>query len=88
MPIFHLRQLIEEETFEADKRRLYADATRLDAILEGINLKLSRSAESGTPIPESDLWVILTAPFPDAPALGVTYSFDEEHVYMLGLELN
>lgn len=84
-----LHQIIEEESFEEDRASLYPDAKRLDEILEGVWILLCARPEMGTPIPDSDgLYVVVTAEYPDAPALGVTYRFDAEHTYLLGLELN
>jgi hypothetical protein len=87
VPWLPLRQIVEEASFEVDKRRISPDAKRLDEILEAVCLRLSQAAESGEPI-GSDLYVVLTTAFPDAPALGVTYRFDAEHVYLLGIELD
>lgn len=88
MPWFSLRQIIEEESFAADRQSVAADAVRLDAILEAVWLRLSKAAESGTQLPGSDIWVVLTAAFPDAPAIAVLYRFDDEHVYALALVLD
>jgi hypothetical protein len=82
------RQIIEEESFDADKRNLMPDAKRLDEVLEGVMIRLCRDAESGTNLPGSDLYVTITLAYPDAPALGVTYRFDNDHVYLIGVELD
>jgi hypothetical protein len=82
------RKIVEEKSFEEDKGRLAHDARRLDEILEGVMELLSREPERGTPIPDSDLRVVRTEPYPDAPSLGVTYRFDDEQTSLLGVELD
>jgi len=50
-------------------------------------LRVCRDAEGGYPLPDTDVYVVLTAEFPDAPVLAVLYRFDNDHTFLLGLEL-
>jgi hypothetical protein len=82
------RKIVEEKTFEEDKAKLAHDARRLDEILDGVVELLSREPERGKPMPDSDLLVVVTQAYPDAPSLGVTYRFDDETTYLLAVELD
>jgi hypothetical protein len=82
-----LRQIIEEGSFTAARAVIEPDARRLDEVLEAVWTQLSVAAELGAPVPGTNLYAIRTADYPEAPAVSVIYRYDDEHVYLVGLEL-
>ena len=62
-------------------------AKRLDEVLNGITWALSRRPESFPKVEGLDLYVAKTEDAPDAPALRVWFTFDDEVVRLLYIEV-
>ena len=81
------RQLIEEEGYAASRDETELSAKRLDAILDGTYTRLCVSAEGGHRV-VGDMFSVISQAFSDnTPQVAVLYRFDDEHVYLLKVEL-
>jgi len=80
------REIIEQQQFKEDKRKLRHSAKRLDEILDGVTWTLTRLPECYPNIPETDVYLAKTDAFSDVPALYVWFTFDENYVYLEGIE--
>ncbi|MHB1795288.1 MAG: hypothetical protein ACYCPO_09995 [Acidobacteriaceae bacterium] len=81
------REIIEEKSFDAEKHRVAKSAKRLDEILSGIIWALSRKPESFSKVPDLNLYVAKTEDAPDAPAVNIWFTFDDQTVRLLYIEL-
>ena len=84
---FKAREIIEEESFAAEKERIAYSAKRLDEILFGITWVLCRKPESFPQVPGLDLYLAKTDAFSDTPAVNVWFTFDDQHVHLLFIEI-
>ena len=83
------RTCIEEATFAEQKARLGLSVRRLDEILgeDGLLLKIARFPERCFQVPGTSLRTEVSAAWPDAPSVIVTFAVDEGHVYLLWIDL-
>lgn len=81
------REIIEEKTFDAEKHRVARSARRLDEMLRGLTWAVSRKPESFPKVHELNLYLAKTEDAPDAPAVNVWFTFDDQTVHLLYIEL-
>jgi hypothetical protein len=81
------RGCVEEGTFSAQKEKIGVDATRLEAILEGIELRIARFPERSHVIPGTSLRTEMSMLTMIDPIVVVTFAFDEKFVYLLWIDL-
>ena len=82
------REIIEEKQFADEKRKISKSLKRLDEILDGVTWILCRKPESFHNIPDTPLWLAKTDPFPGHPALQVWFTFDDDSVNLLSIEIS
>lgn len=81
------RTVREEKQFTEDKKKLKHSAKRLDEILFGVIWTLSRIPESFGNVSGTMLYLAKTDAAPDAPSLYIWYTFDDDYIYLLSVEL-
>lgn len=83
-----LRGVLEEPGFTAGRELLLPDARRWDEFWIAAEWALVRDPSSFDPIPDYDLWVIVSEPSPRTkmPRLRVFYRFDDEFIYLKWVE--
>lgn len=74
---FNVRTLREGPLWEECKHRVQPDAKRLDEQLVGITWKIAHDAESCWSL-RGNLYVTKTDPWPDAPALRIYFTIDDD----------
>lgn len=76
---FRARTVRRSALFDEAAIRIETDAKRLDEQLRGIEWHIARDAEGGWQVRYSNLYLIKTDPWPDAPALRVYYTIDDDN---------
>jgi hypothetical protein len=72
------RTVVEDHVFTAAKMVVQSDAKRFDAQVEGVMWVVSRDPERAWSIPRTNLRVIFTDPYPDAPDLRIFFTVDSD----------
>jgi hypothetical protein len=84
---FKARDIRESSEFVQQKERIQSDARRSDEQLFAVTWALSRKPESFPKVGKSNLHCMKTDPWPDAPRLRVYYTFDDDLVNLLWIEI-
>jgi hypothetical protein len=77
MIVQRARQVDRSEEFEACCEQLRERVPRLDQVLEGVEWSIMVAPDHWTRVPDTELWLITTDPFPDAPALAIYYTIED-----------
>jgi hypothetical protein len=83
---FRRWEIVETELFAAQRDKLEADVRRMDELLDSYMWGLAENPGQGFQIPDRNLWMLKTDPFPSAPAVRIWYTFDAEEVRLLSIE--
>ena len=83
----NLRSIIETDRFIREKLAIEPDVSRLDAALLGVTWTLARSPESGQKTIAPTVWAMPTNAMLSVPALVIYYSFDDDTVTLLSVEV-
>ena len=85
------RTIKENARYTAEQNSINPNVARMDEILDGVFWQLSRDP-SKDPICKrvgtSNVWAISTLEFPNAHAVIIYYTFDENEVELLSIELS
>jgi len=84
---FKARTIRESPEFVQQKGRIQPDARRLDEQLFAVNWELARKPELYPKVGKSKLHCIKTDSWPDAPSLRIYYTFDDDLVDLLWIEI-
>ena len=84
---FKARTIRESRGFAQQKKRIQPNARRLDDQLLSITWALARKPELFSKIGRTKLYCIKTDPWPDAPRLRLYYTFDDDLVNLLWIEI-
>jgi hypothetical protein len=82
-----LRTIIQEKRFDDQLTVIGVSHKRLDEALDGMHVYLSQYPERMEKIPDTLLSIIKTAEFPRAPALRIFFTYDEQVVRLLHIEI-
>ena len=83
-----MRGIVKELRFEQDLAGIEPDARRADDFVEAAEWALGRDPMRGNPVmPESCVWFLAMNDVPDAPSLILYYTFDEERVHLLSIQI-
>jgi hypothetical protein len=83
-----LRSIIKEHRFEEELRAIEPDARRADDFVEAAEWTLSRAPIVGKQVaPESCVWLLPMNDVSDSPPLDLYYTFDDERVYFLSIQI-
>ena len=82
-----MRELLESALYVAQRDTISPDVQRMDELLEALTWGLGEDAEQFFRVlPNRNLWLAKTDPFPGAPSLRVWYTFDDNIVTLLSIE--
>jgi hypothetical protein len=82
MHAFKMRTIIRDHQFDQEMVDIEASVKRADEFLEGVEIILSRSPESGSRLSNSSVWFV-----PGYTVdLALYYTFDENNVYFLSIQ--
>ncbi len=81
------RSIIEEKSFSEEKERISRSAKRIDEIIFGVTWAISRKPESFPQVSGLDLYLAKTDPVPNSPALNIWFTFDNQYVHLLFIEI-
>lgn len=84
---FRARTVRESREFAEQRRRIQPDARRLDDQLRSITWALARKPELFSRIGRTKLYCAKTDPWPDAPRLRLYYTFSDDAVDLLWIEI-
>ncbi len=81
------RGIFEDPLYEAQRDAINPDCQRMDTILSGLMWALHENAEQFFKVlPDRNLWIAKTDPFPNAPRLRVWFTLDAVNVTLLSME--
>lgn len=80
-----LYTIVEEHYFRLQLRKIKRDAKRAEEFLEGAKWILSRAPDAGMKVAD-DVWFLPNDVPGDVP-VNLYYTFDEDHVYLLRIEI-
>jgi hypothetical protein len=75
------------EPFARQLREIIPEAERADEYIEGAEWVLSRDPTYGTQLNGSDVWFLPMENVPDMPSIVLYYTFDDERVYFISIEM-
>jgi hypothetical protein len=84
---FKARTIRESSGFTQQKQRVEPNARRLDDQLRSVTWALARKPELFPKVGRTKLHCIKTDPWPDAPRLRIYYTFDDDFVDLLWVEI-
>lgn len=84
---FKARTIRESREFAQQKKQIQPDARRLDDQLCSLTWVLSRKPETFFKVGRTKLYCAKTDPWPDAPRLRLYYTFDDDSVDLLWIEI-
>jgi len=84
---FKARTIRESHEFAQQKKRIQPNARRLDDQLLSITWALARKPELFSKIRRTKLYCVKTDSWPDAPRLRLYYTFDDDLVDLLWIEI-
>ena len=84
---FKARTIRESPEFVQQKQRIEPDARRFDDQLHSVTWALARKPELFSKVGRTKLYCIKTDPWPDAPRLRIYYTFDDDSVDLLWIEI-
>lgn len=83
-----MRGIVEEARFVEDLAAIEPDAIRADEFIDGAKWVLAREATRGTCVgPNSCVWFLPMNDVPDAPSLILYYTFNQQSVYFLSIQI-
>lgn len=85
--LLRLRTIRQEPKFDEQLRELGISCRRLDEILDGVCFGLARDPESFGVVPGTHLSILKTAVFPQAPSLRIFFTYTDNEVCLLWVEL-
>jgi hypothetical protein len=77
-----IRTIIYDPRFDQDLARIIHNVQRSDEFLQGAEQILSRTPEAGFRLEDTNVWFMAGHTID----LALYYTFDDDHVYMLGVE--
>jgi hypothetical protein len=80
------RTIIQEPTFDAQIAILAISHKRLDEVLLGIHISLANHPDKCPKIPGTLLSAVKTRFYPEAPALRIFFTYDEDEVHLHHIE--
>ena len=80
------RTIRQEPKFNEQLEALGISYRRLDEVLEGVCFALAREPERFSRIPGTQLSIIKTPVYPNAPSLRIFFTYNEEEVHLLAVE--
>jgi hypothetical protein len=82
------RTIVESARFSAEAKAIQPDARRMDEIMHGVTWALSNVAERiGQPTAVAYIRALPTRVWPNAPAMILYYSYDDDTVTLLSIRL-
>jgi hypothetical protein len=81
-----VRGIVKELRFEAELSAIEPDARRADEFVEAAEWALGRDPTQGWLL-GSCVWFLPMSDVPDAPRLDLYYTFDDERVYFLSIQI-
>lgn len=87
--VIKMRDVCYEPYFETRLAAIEPNARRADELIRGTEWVLSRYPKFGTRIaPNSHVWAVTAVEAPTISDMVIYYSFDEQKVYFLSIELS
>jgi len=80
------RTIRQEPKFNEQLAALGVSHKRLDEVMEGVSFALSRHPEQFPRVPGTQISIIKTPVYPNAPSLRIFFTYSEEEVHLLVVE--
>lgn len=81
------RDIVHEPSFEAQRAKAGLSHKRLDEAMTGIDSALAMFPEHYPKIPGTTFSLLKTKAFPNAPALRIFFTYNDNQVHLLWIEL-